>query len=153
MRRRDALKAGAGAVFAARSMTSFDPAKAQAAAPLRVRRVRPSDAAWPGDAEWTALGQSLDGTLTDSVRPVDAVMAKNAGQLTDAALAELQNPFVIQDYSGGTQSAWWVDGWLAQPSAKVVVPKTAQDVSRAVNFARQHGLRLVVKGAAHSYLG
>ena len=32
-------------------------------------------------------------------------------------------------------------------------PKTTADVVAAVNFAREHNLRLVVKGGGHSYLG
>jgi len=153
MKRRDALKAGAGALLAAGLLDPAATVAVRAAAPLMRKRVRPSDAAWPTPEQWTKLASSLDGTLADCIRPIDAVMAKNGGELTEAAQAELQNPFVIQDYSGGTQSAGWVDGWLAAPSARVVIPKTAADVSRAVHFANEHALRLVIKGGAHSYLG
>jgi FAD/FMN-containing dehydrogenase len=152
MKRRDALKAGAGALLAAGSLEPLAGSMANAAPPTLRRRVRPSDAAWPTAEDWSNLAKSLDGSLTDCIRPVDAVMAKNGGALNEAAQAELQNPFVIQDYSGGTQSSGWVDGWLAQTSAKVVIPRTARDVSQAVTFARDHALRLVVKGGAHSYL-
>ncbi|HZU90470.1 MAG TPA: FAD-binding protein [Stellaceae bacterium] len=52
-----------------------------------------------------------------------------------------------------TQTTGWVDAWTLQPSAYAVVAETTADVSAAVDFARQHNLRLVVKGGGHSYLG
>jgi FAD/FMN-containing dehydrogenase len=41
--------------------------------------------------------------------------------------------------------------WTAQPSAHVVAAETAADVAASVNFARDHNLRLVIRGG-HSYL-
>lgn len=153
MRRRDALKAGASVLLSAASVGAGSVGSATMARADFARRVRPSDAGWPKPEEWKALADSLEGSLEDFVRPVDVVMAQHGGKLDDAAKIELQNPFLIQDFSGGTQSAGWLDAWVAQPSAHVVIPKSAQDVSKAVKFAHEHALRLVVKGGAHSYLG
>lgn len=153
MRRRDVLKAGMGAALAAAAgPVSAVSALARTVDPLTLR-VRPSDAAWPKPDAWKALADSLEGGIEPFVRPVDVVMKAHGGALTGAAQAEIRNPFVIQDHSGGTQSAGWLDGWVAEPSAQVIVPKTAQDVSKAIRFARKHRLRLVIKGGAHSYLG
>jgi FAD/FMN-containing dehydrogenase len=43
--------------------------------------------------------------------------------------------------------------WTPSPSAYVVEARQTSDVVAAVNFAREHNLRLVVKGTGHSYQG
>jgi FAD/FMN-containing dehydrogenase len=65
----------------------------------------------------------------------------------------LRNPFFIGDQPGGTQVSGWLDAWTPAPSAKAVTARSTADVVAAVNFARQHNLRLVVKGGGHSYQG
>ena len=51
------------------------------------------------------------------------------------------------------KSSGWIDAWQSAPSAYAVPARTTADVVAAVNFARRHYLRLVVKGGGHSYLG
>ncbi|HYM27723.1 MAG TPA: FAD-binding oxidoreductase, partial [Steroidobacteraceae bacterium] len=51
------------------------------------------------------------------------------------------------------QVSGWLDAWTPAPSAYAVRARHAADVAAAVNFARDHRLRLVVKGGGHSYLG
>jgi len=66
---------------------------------------------------------------------------------------DLRNPFYIGDQPGLTQTLGWVDAWATQPSVYAVAARNAQDIAAAVNFAREHNLRLVVKGGGHSYQG
>src|SRR4029453_900037 len=66
---------------------------------------------------------------------------------------QLANPYYLGDEVGLTQSLGWVDAWTSQPSVYPVPAQTTADVVAAVNFAREHRLRLVVKGGGHSYLG
>jgi FAD/FMN-containing dehydrogenase len=66
---------------------------------------------------------------------------------------KLKNPYFLGDEIGLTQSLGWVDAWTSRPSEYAVAAVAAQDVVAAVKFARDHNLRLVVKGGGHSYQG
>jgi len=45
----------------------------------------------------------------------------------------------------------WADAWTSAPSVYAVAGRKYRNVVAAVNFARRHNLRLVVKGGGHSY--
>ena len=62
----------------------------------------------------------------------------------------LQNPYFIGNLAGATLSSGWVDGWASAPSIYGVAATCAADVSAAVDFAREHNLRIVGKGGGHS---
>jgi FAD/FMN-containing dehydrogenase len=63
------------------------------------------------------------------------------------------NPFWIADQPGGTETSGWLNAWTPAPSVYALAARDAGDVAAGVNFAREHRLRLVVKGGAHSYQG
>ena len=65
----------------------------------------------------------------------------------------LHNPYFIGDQAGMTQTSGRVDAWKSTPSAYTVAAQTTAHVVAAVNFTREHNLRLVIKGCGHSYLG
>ena len=69
------------------------------------------------------------------------------------ALQNLKNPFYLGDQPALTQTSGWTDAWVSQPSVYAVAAETSADVIAAVNFAREHKLRLAVKGGGHSYQG
>ena len=140
-------------VLASIGLAAVLPGSASFATSLGRQRVRPSDANWPSSADWRALADQLEGTLAGSQSAVDFLKEHDGGKITDVALTKLTNPFFLQDFSGSTQSLGWLDGWKSAQSAKVGIPKTAQDVSKLVTFAREHDLRLVIKGGGHSYYG
>lgn len=123
-----------------------------AAAPLR-SRVRPGDAAWPSEASWDGLKQSVGGRLIKLRPAFESCEAAPAAAACSEALAQLKNTFAIGDQPALTQTSGWLDGWTSQPSAYAVAANNAADVVAAVNFAREHNLRLVVKGGGHSYQG
>ena len=116
-------------------------------------RVRPGDAAWPSEASWKQLRQEVGGALV-KVRPpfADCLETPSA-----PACAELfksaSNPYFLSDDPGLTQTFGWVDAWISRASAYAVAARDTADVVAAVNFARTHKLRLVVKGGGHSYQG
>jgi FAD/FMN-containing dehydrogenase len=66
---------------------------------------------------------------------------------------DLKNPYYLGDEVGLTQSLGWVGAWTSRPSAYAVAVRTTDDVVAAIDFAREHDLRLVVKGGGHSYQG
>ncbi len=147
MLRRDLLK-GAAALPLAAALTPL-----AAAARTSARRVRPSDPAWPSAARWEALKQRVGGNL---VVPQPLAAPCEAAPYGEACLAlpkALENPYFIGDQPGGTQSSGWLDAWTARQSAYAVAAHSAADVVAGVNFAREHNLRLVVKGGGHSYQG
>lgn len=126
----------------------------QQAIALQARsRVRPTDPAWPSEAAWQQLRTAVHGRLTPLHSPFAACMADPESPACQELLRNIKNPYYIQDHPALTQTLGWVDGWCSQPSAYVVTPESAADISAAVDFARVNNVRLVVKGGGHSYMG
>ncbi len=145
MLRRELLGAAAGASLLSTAVG--------AAATARARRVRPGDAVWPSDGQWSQLGRAVGGRLSrgvDLMAPCEA--APNAADCA-MLMKQVQNPYFLSDQPSGTQVSGYLDAWTPKPSAWVVAAQSSADVAAAVNFARVHNLRLVVKGGGHSYLG
>jgi FAD/FMN-containing dehydrogenase len=118
------------------------------ALPVRAR-VRPGDRGWPTASDWTRLNKKVEGRLVMPRSP----LAECVPESCHAALESLKNPFYVGDEVALTQTSGWVDAWTSQQSAYAVAAANTQDVIEAVNFAREHHLRLVVKGGGHSYQG
>jgi len=136
VKRRDLLKAAA-----ALALVTGTGGRALAAV---FRRVRPGEAAWPKPADWAALKRAVNGRLLEpeAIRASLANIGDHPG-----------NPFFLGDEPAGTQLSGWFKAWTPAPSAYAVAAESGEDIAAAVNFARKHGLRLVVKGGAHSYQG
>jgi FAD/FMN-containing dehydrogenase len=148
MRRRTLLKNAA-----LLPLTSLCPRLLPASPTRPLRRVRPGDAAWPTGQRWQELNTAVGGSLIE----VKSLFAPCAAAPEGVACADvyqnIRNPLFIGDQPGGTQVSGWLDAWTPAPSAYAVRARDAADVAAAVNFARDHNLRLVVKGGGHSYLG
>ena len=153
MRRRDLLKAAltlpllpwltSPALAAIPSVTPMIP---------RLRsRVRPGNPGWPSPEQWGRLNQSVGGRLLRPRSPVEGCANNDAA--CSEAIAQIKNPYYLGDEPALTQTSGWVDAWTSRPSAYAVAAQNTADVVAAVNFAREHHLRLVVKGGGHSYQG
>lgn len=118
-----------------------------------LRRRRPSDAAWPSRSAWKRLDDAVGGNLVPVEFPLSVLKSDPHGSAAHRLTGDLRNPYYIRDQVGLTQTLGWVDAWNAQPSVYAVVARNAADIARAVTFARENDLRLVVKGAGHSYQG
>ena len=154
MNRRDLLKIAAAVPFLPavflRGAGSF--ARAETTKPSAVRsRVRPGDPSWPSASAWNGLKQDVGGRLLKVQSPF--ADRAGAGSGRDEALGHLANPFYIGDQPGLTQTSGWLGAWTSRPSVYAVAAERTADVVAAVNFARNHNLRLVIKGGGHSYQG
>ena len=116
-------------------------------------RCAPGQPCWPSDAEWQGFGAGLHGTLEQPKPLLVECTTSPSADTCAAALKNSKNPFFLQDQPGGTQSTGWLGAWSYAPSAYAVVAADAADVAASVNFARSHGIRLVIKGTGHDYLG
>jgi FAD binding domain/Berberine and berberine like len=146
MNRREFLKASGAA-----SLSGIWPRSALASP--ATRRVRPSDPGWPSKEAWKRLNDAVGGNLVAVDFPIKACMSSLESPECKALAANLKNPFYIGDSPGITQTLGWVDGWTTKPSVYAVAVRNAQDIAATVHFAREHNLRLVVKGGGHSYQG
>lgn len=132
MNRRDLLRSAVGA-----GLLSIYPGTLRAQG--GVRRLRPSDPAWPQTSEWQRLNREVGGTLFPVPFKPD--------------FTQLQNPYYLGEQAGLTETLGWVDAWKTSPSVYGVAARGADDMAAAVDFARKHNLRLVIKGGGHSYQG
>ena len=108
------------------------------------RWARPGEPGWPVPAQWASLRDHVGGRLV-AVQPPFAADPE--------LLQSLGNPFYINESAALTQTLGWTDAWKSAPSAYAVLAQSSADVAAAVNFAREHQVRLVVKGGGHSYIG
>jgi FAD/FMN-containing dehydrogenase len=148
VKRRFLLKAVAALPFALAQSANA----AWAADPLRTR-ARPGMPGWPSAAAWDGLVRSVGGRLAKLDAPFAGCAAGPGAPACATALARLKNGFDVGDQPNFTHTSGWLDAWSSQPSAYAVAARTTADVVAAVNFARTHDLRLVVKGGGHSYQG
>lgn len=118
-----------------------------------IRRVRPGDPAWPSEASWKKLNQKVHGRLIKVESPLEVCNATPKDEICTEVLKKLKNPYYISNQPALTQTSGWADAWTSAPSVYAFEVAETADVVAAVNFARDHNLRLVVKGGAHSYQG
>jgi FAD/FMN-containing dehydrogenase len=148
MQRRTLLKAAAVLPLFSR-FTALAPRDAGQAA----RTVRPGEPGWPSPAEWAALRESVGGRLVQVQSALTVCEPDAASTACGNLFQNLMDPFYIDQSVNLTQTLGWIDAFTSEPSAYAVLAASSADVSAAVNFAREHNVRLVVKSGGHSYLG
>jgi FAD/FMN-containing dehydrogenase len=157
MNRREVLKAALAIPFLAGSMTGGVTSALAAVAGTATgglrSRVRPGDPGWPSAAQWGRLKQDVGGRLLKLESPFANCTPTSMSAACSEALKHIKNPYFIGDQPALTQTSGWAGAWTSQPSVYAVAAESTADVVAAVNFARKHHLRLVVKGGGHSYQG
>lgn len=107
----------------------------------------------PSKAAWKKLNREADGNLISVDFPLAACQVAPNSAACYELFKNLPNPYFIGDHPGLTQTLGWVDAWKTEPSIYAVAARDAGDIAAAVHFAREHRLRLAVKGGGHSYQG
>lgn len=153
MDRRTLLKLMATSSLLSAGIPSPSSASKVSTQTLAKRRVRPGDPDWPSQAEWNELKETVGGRLINVELPLGACADNPNTSACEELLRNLRNPFFVGDQPWGTQSSGWADAWVSSPSVYAVAAEGAGDIVAAVDFARQHNLRLVVKGSGHSFHG
>ena len=118
-----------------------------------VSRVRPGKPGWPSEADWEELRRQVGGRLVEVRSPLADCVGNASDPACGALFKKLKNPYFIGDEPGLTQTLGWAEAWTSRPSVYAVAAATTEDVVAAVSFAREHNLRIVVKGGGHSYKG
>jgi hypothetical protein len=153
VKRRKILKASLSGALLTGDILGLGQAATQRAKPSAATgfRMRPGEPGWPAPSEWDKLRRDTGGRLLKLESPFAGCTADSAS--CTALLEQLKNPYFVGDNPALTQSSGWQDAWLSRPSVYAVAAQETADIVAAVNFARTHKLRLVVKGGGHSYLG
>jgi FAD/FMN-containing dehydrogenase len=139
--RRTFLGLAAGAAAGAAAAAAL-PASNAAAAPSSM-----PNSSWPDRRAWDELRRRVGGRL---IRPSQPWANLKPGADVPKKFV---NPWYLQEQAGATQSTGMYKAWKSTPSGYAVAAESAQDIQAAINFARQHRVRLVVKGAGHDYFG
>jgi FAD/FMN-containing dehydrogenase len=116
-------------------------------------RVRPGNPDWPSDEAWGQLASQLAEAFVKVPSPWTACVAAPASAACAQLFKQAKNPYFLGDDAALTQTLGWVNAWTSAPSPYAVAARSTIDVVTAVNFAREHRLRLAVKGGGHSYQG
>jgi FAD/FMN-containing dehydrogenase len=116
-------------------------------------RVRPGQPGWPSPAVWAKLRDDVGGRLIELHSPFDVCRTPSPHAECDKLFAELKDPYYVGNHPELTQESGLFDAWTSTPSAYAVAAQRSADVVAGVNFAREHNLRLVIKGGGHSYQG
>lgn len=116
-------------------------------------RCSPDQSCWPDTKSWQGLQQKLTGRLIKPVRALDVCVKDASSKACAKVLKTSHNPFLLQNNAGDSQSQGWLNAWENQASPYAIEATSTEDVRAGVNFAREHHLRIVVKGAGHDYLG
>ncbi|KTD61094.1 FAD-binding protein [Legionella spiritensis] len=99
------------------------------------------------------MAKQLTGCLIKPVSTLKPCREYAQGAQCALAMLKVHNPFYLSADPGNAQSQGWSDAWQYQNSVYAVEAENTADVAAAVDFARNHHLRLVIKGTGHDYLG
>ncbi|MEX0409263.1 FAD-binding oxidoreductase [Aquibium sp. LZ166] len=153
MNRRQLLRSAASAALVPEFLVGL-PASLSAEVPKAPKsRVRPGNTHWPSVESWQSLNRRVGDRLNEVESPLDAFVGQPPSSSCEELFDKLGNPYLLGDDPALTQTLGWVGGWTSRPSVFAVAAEKTDDVVAAVNFAREHNLRLVVKGGGHSYQG
>ncbi|CAG7920491.1 unnamed protein product [Penicillium olsonii] len=134
-------------------------------------RCRPHEECWPSHQEWSNLNDTIHGNLV-AVRPVASVC--HGSEFDESACKAVTDQWHDSRWRAAQPGAVQWENWeswaehdqtcyiesrndtkcgqgrVSLYSAKV---QTAEDIQKAVNFARTNNLRLAIRNSGHDYIG
>ncbi|KAJ9613552.1 hypothetical protein H2200_003494 [Cladophialophora chaetospira] len=133
------------------------------AAPQQYCKPVPGSADWPSGSDWQALNASVSGRLISPVPP-GLVCQTNSSVHSTAACSDLRTQWANSSFHANDPFTTDYNDDSCLPDARgpcstallpayVVNATNAADVQAAVGFASRTGVRLIVKGTGHDYLG
>lgn len=114
---------------------------------------QPHEKCWPTAVEWANLNKKVAGHLLRPTSPLASCLNQENSSTCALAITNIHNPFYNENHPGATQSQGWYQAWQQSISEYAVAAQTTQDVVEAIQFAREHHLRVAIKGTGHDYLG
>ena len=108
---------------------------------------------WPTKEQWEELNQKVGGRLKKCISPLEEMNSIKARETIDNLVRLLQNPFTIEEHPWTSHSTGWHGAWKTAVSPYVVEAECVEDMVEAIKFAKSHGVKLVIKGTGHDYLG
>lgn len=113
----------------------------------------PTQRCWPDSSEWLHLNMQLNGHLLKARSPLAPCYSNPQNMACKNILDDLKSPFFIESNPNLSQSNGWFNAWNFTISPYVAAVENVNEIATAVNFARQHRIKLVIKGTGHDYLG
>jgi hypothetical protein len=127
MRRRTFLKA----IGTAALLPILPRGLSAATTTQKLIRRRPADASWPSKSAWKRLNDAVGGNLVPVDFPLSVLKSDRDGAAAKELLANLKNPYHINEQAGLTQSLGWIDAWKTSPSVYAVAARNANHVAAA----------------------
>lgn len=138
---------------------------APTSSPPRCRPI-PGDASWPPPTAWSALNTSISGHLLSPIPPGAPCHpthpSYNPAICPSIQAGWLRSPWHTENPVSTINNNWNNDSCLPLPTLPcsgkgypvfVVDARCVEDVVVGMRFAGRWGVRVVVKGTGHDYLG
>ncbi len=108
---------------------------------------------WARGPAWRQLKRRLGPRLIRPTSPIAVCLTNPSGSACTSAITNLQNPWLAMNDPGAVLYSGRYKGWEPKLSPYAVAAESTADVAAAVNFARECGVKLVIKSTGHDYLG
>lgn len=133
----------------------------------------PGQACWPSESQWTAFNQSIDGNLRLTVPWASVCYTDPSskqcqqirhGYMDGVSRTAQYGAMEFLDWETCGQSYCYLDSvhpssptsgtcGLGRLSTYHVEAHTADNISKTLDFVRQHGIRVSIKNTGHDYFG
>jgi FAD/FMN-containing dehydrogenase len=107
----------------------------------------------PVAADLAGLAASIGDRLIVTGSPIQPCLVDPDGAQCAALMANLRNPFFLEDHPGAFHTTGWFGAFQPGASRYAVCAETTADIAAAVRVASARNIELVIKATGHDYLG